>query len=246
MQLPSILQSLIDLFGRCDHLWNMQGCRHLILMASVGREPVKCGSQMYASGHQAAMGCAECAVVLAKRLPAIAEAKPYPVCARARTLASSIPHFNVSEIIAAVDLEYASARKNLGIDGRSEQTGQASGIAVPVPSSTKLPSVKPWAMEAWQASQIGVPQKEIARMLAKKYGKRYGKISQPRVSEQIGLAQVHAEASALAAIARQVCVQEPSRAPARTFDPSLADQGKRRDGRSSHIRQKMKEISRDS
>ena len=120
------------------------------------------------------------------------------------------------------------------------RTGEASDEDQSV---KKLPELKCWAMEAWQAHQIGTPMKQIAETLSKKYSNR--KITQPRVSEQIKKACMHAELSGLAAIAAKVILKINNRAPARTLDPSIADLGNRTDGRSHLVRDKEKQKAKD-
>ena len=85
--------------------------------------------------------------------------------------------------------------------------------------------------------------KQIAETLSKKYSNR--KITQPRVSEQIKKARMHAELSGLAAIAAKVIPKINNRAPARTLDPSIADLGNRTDGRSHLVRDKEKQKAKN-
>lgn len=107
----------------------------------------------------------------------------------------------------------------------------------------KLPTLKPWAWEAWKANQVGMTATAIAAELAKKY--KNPQITQPRVSEQIKRAKLHAEASGLADDAAKVLPQVGSRAPARTLDPAAADAGQRTDGRSKHLREKARQIANE-
>ena len=110
-------------------------------------------------------------------------------------------------------------------------------------SVKKLPELKRWAIEAWQAKQCGMPVIKIATTLSEKY--KDPKITQPRVSEQIKKARMHAELSGLAAIAAKVILKINNRAPARTLDPSIADLGNRTDGRSHLVRDKEKQKAKD-
>ena len=107
----------------------------------------------------------------------------------------------------------------------------------------KLPLLKNWAMEAWKAKQFGMPVIKIATTLSEKY--KDPKITQPRVSEQIKIARMHAETSGLATIAANVLSKINSRAPARTLDPFIADLGNHSDGRSHLVRDKEKQKAKD-
>lgn len=122
----------------------------------------------------------------------------------------------------------------------SNRTGEASDEDQSV---KKLPELKRWAMEAWQAKQCGMPVIKIATTLSEKY--KDPKITQPRVSEQIKKACMHAGLSGLAAIAAKVIPKINNRAPARTLDPSIADLGNRTDGRSHLVRDKEKQKAKD-
>lgn len=122
----------------------------------------------------------------------------------------------------------------------SNRTGEASDEDQSV---KKLPELKDWAMEAWRANQSGMPVIKIATTLSEKY--KDPKITQPRVSEQIKKARMHAELSGLAAIAAKVMPKINNRAPARTLDPSIADLGNRTDGRSHLVRDKEKQKAKD-
>ncbi len=113
----------------------------------------------------------------------------------------------------------------------------------PGTQAPRLPTHKYWAFEAWKAKQVGMTVTEIAATLAKKY--KDPKITQPRVSEQIKLARVHAEASGLADDAAKVFPQVESRAPARTIDPAVVDQGKRSDGAAHHLRERERHRAKD-
>ena len=110
----------------------------------------------------------------------------------------------------------------------------------PAAKSAKL---KRWAMEAWQARQVGQTVTAIAATLAKKYNDP--KITQPRVTEQIQLAEVKTKASGLAEIAARVLPNGGTRAPARTLDPAVADLGQRTDGRSKHLRDKASQMAKE-
>jgi hypothetical protein len=109
--------------------------------------------------------------------------------------------------------------------------------------AVKLPTLKPWAWEAWKANQVGMTATAIAATLAKKYNDP--KITQPRVSEQIQRAKLHAEASGLADDAAKALPQVGSRAPARTLDPAAAEQGKRTDGKAHHLRERERQKAKD-
>jgi hypothetical protein len=109
--------------------------------------------------------------------------------------------------------------------------------------AVKLPTLKPWGMEAWKANQVGMTVTAIASTLAKKYND--SKITQPRVSEQIQRAKLHAEASGLAGDAARALPQVGSRAPARTLDPAAAEQGKRTDGKAHHLRERERQKAKD-
>ena len=109
--------------------------------------------------------------------------------------------------------------------------------------AAKLPTLKPWAWEAWKANQVGMTATAIAATLAKKHNDP--KITQPRVSEQIQRAKLHAEASGLAGDAAKALPQVGSRAPARTLDPAAAEQGKRTDGKAHHLRERERQKAKD-
>lgn len=109
--------------------------------------------------------------------------------------------------------------------------------------AAKLPTLKPWAMEAWKARQVGMTVTAIAATLADKYNDP--RITQPRVSEQIQRAMLHAEASGLAVDAARVLPQVGSRAPARTLDPAAAELGKRTDGKAHHLRERERQKAQD-
>ena len=109
--------------------------------------------------------------------------------------------------------------------------------------AVKLPTLKPWAWEAWKANQVGMTGTAIAATLAKKHNDP--KITQPRVSEQIQRAKLHAEASGLADDAAKALPQVGSRAPARTLDPAAAEQGKRTDGKAHHLRERERQKAKD-
>lgn len=113
-------------------------------------------------------------------------------------------------------------------------------------TQAELPELKPWAMEAWRSHQASATMTQIAETLTDKYGEQYGKITQPRVSEQITAAKAHAVASGLDAIAAKVLPGPGSKAPARTLDPAVADLGRRTDGQAHHIREKMRQIAEDA
>ncbi len=133
--------------------------------------------------------------------------------------------------------------KNNSIDSQipnGNRTGEASDEDQSV---KKLPELKDWAMEAWRAKQCGMPVIKIATTLSEKY--KDPKITQPRVSEQIKKACMHAELSGLAAIAAKVIPKINNRSPARTLDPSIADLGNRTDGRSHLVRDKEKQKAKD-
>lgn len=109
--------------------------------------------------------------------------------------------------------------------------------------TVKLPTLKPWAFEAWKANQAGMTTTAIAATLAKKHNDP--RITQPRVSEQIQRARLHAEASGLAVDAAKVMPQVGSRAPARTLDPAAVEQGKRTDGKAHHLRERERQKAKD-
>jgi hypothetical protein len=111
------------------------------------------------------------------------------------------------------------------------------------PPPPKLPKLKSWAWRAWRANQMGMTTTKIAATLAKKC--KDPTITQPRVSEQIKRAKLHAEASGLADVAAKVLPQVENRAPARTLDPAAADAGHRTDGRSKHLREKARQIANE-
>jgi hypothetical protein len=112
-----------------------------------------------------------------------------------------------------------------------------------VVTTPKLPVLKSWAMEAWKAKQFGMTVTKIATTLSEKYRDR--KITQPRVSEQIKLAMEHCKASGLAEDAAKVLPQVGHRAPARTFDPDAAEQGKRTDGKAHYLRERERQKAKD-
>lgn len=120
---------------------------------------------------------------------------------------------------------------------------QPDGGTASVEKAKSLSKPKPWAMEAWRAHQMGMTMYQIATELSEKYGDKYGKISQPRVSEQISKARAHAEASGLAELASQVLPKPDAEPPARTLDPMVVEQGRRTDGRSPHLRAKARQIA---
>lgn len=108
------------------------------------------------------------------------------------------------------------------------------------PPAANLPDLGPRDREAWQASLVaGMTQGKIADALNKAHpGENW---TQPRVSEAIKRAKVHAEASGLA----DKVSAARSRAPARTLDPAVADDGQRTDGRAKHLREKAKQIAKE-
>lgn len=103
-----------------------------------------------------------------------------------------------------------------------------------------LPELDARDTEAWQASLVaGMTQAKIADALNRKYpGENW---TQPRVSEAIGRAKAHAEASGLA----DKVSGAHSRAPARTMDPAAAEQGKRMDGKAHHLRERERQKAKD-
>lgn len=111
------------------------------------------------------------------------------------------------------------------------------------PFTERMPTLKPWAMEAWKAHQVGMTGKAIAYELAKKYND--SRISQPRVSEQIQRAKLHAEASGLAGDAARALPEVGNRSLARTLDPAAAEQGKRTDGKAHHLRERERQKAKD-
>lgn len=134
-------------------------------------------------------------------------------------------------------LEAAAAERD-GPEPHRERAGVASG------NSNRLPILKHWAIEAWQARQLGMKVTEIAKTLAKKHKDR--SITQPRVTEQIQRAQQHAEASGLDQKVKEVFGVPAGGRPARTFDPHAAEAGERKDSRASYIRQKEQQKARDN
>jgi hypothetical protein len=107
----------------------------------------------------------------------------------------------------------------------------------------QFPALKPWAFEAWKARQFGMTVTKIATTLSERYKDR--KITQPRVSEQIKLAMEQCKASGLADDAARVLPQVGHRAPARTFDPAAAEQGKRTDGKAHYLRERERQKAKD-
>jgi hypothetical protein len=122
----------------------------------------------------------------------------------------------------------------------AEKIALAFGGEKDMPAAKKLPNLGPRDTEAWQASLVaGMTQAKIAIELNRKY--RGENWTQPRVSEAIKRAKAHAEASGLAdkiSVAR-------SRAPARTFDPAAAEQGRRTDGKAHYLRERERQKAVD-
>jgi hypothetical protein len=108
-------------------------------------------------------------------------------------------------------------------------------------SATKLPSLGPHDMKAWQMHQVGKhTQTQIAAELSRVTGTR---ITQARVSEMIARAKANAEASGLGNLARGVTA--PRARIARTLDPVDAELGHRTDGRAAHLTEKARQIARE-
>lgn len=103
-----------------------------------------------------------------------------------------------------------------------------------------LPNLGPHDRDAWQLMLIpGMTQTKAAAELNKQFpGESW---SQPRVSEACARAKAHAVASGLAG---KIATQR-SRAPARTLDPAVADEGQRTDGWAKHLREKARQIAKE-
>lgn len=124
------------------------------------------------------------------------------------------------------------------IDGSPEQPEEPTALP------RRLPALKPWAMQAWKARQLGMTTKDIAEELSRKY--KDPKITQPRVSEQIKKAQEHAEASGLAVDAARALPSPGTPARVTAMDPAAIERGPRTDRRAKTLAEKARQLARDN